>query len=380
MIAVHVSTVFRSRETDAVFIEGVFQISDEYLELSQGDSFNEMEISTISDSGIKMKNPDSISLSKGNTIDLMGNVSFKVADSSVLRFYPFVEIETAPQDQLEIKVPEVFVVGQAAEISVTARGVAVNDVEILLGNESIGTTGDDGILTYTPSKEGKFTLSANKEGYISGSKDVDIVGAGVLKLLLSVSPESVKEGDQIKIKVTDSVENKPVSGADVYFGGQKVEGQTGTDGTVSYWATAPGTFTVNATKAGYEEGKTIVEVSEDKAEFEYSNLLIEPASVEEGKPVSIQVNVTNTGNIAGETEVLLRVNNESVDSENVSLGAGESKAVKFSHTEEKAGNYTVEIGGLSGGYEVTKSTPFLTSTVTLGILATAFILLRKRRD
>lgn len=380
MIAVHVSTVFRSRETDAVFIEGIFQISEDYLELSQGDSFGEMEISTISSSGITMKNEDSISLTSGNTINLMGDVSFKVADSSVLRFYPFVEIETAPQDQLEIKVPDVFVVGQAAEISVTARNVSVSDVELLLGNKSIGTTGDDGILTYTPDQEGSFTLSANKAGYISGSTDVDIVGAGVLKLVLSVSPEKVKQGDQIKIRVTDSVENKPVSGADVFVGGQKVEGQTGTDGTVSYWVTAPGTFKVNATKAGYEGGETVFEVTEDKAIFEFSNLLIEPASVKEGDSVSIQVNVTNTGNIAGETKVELLVNNESVDSENVTLEAGEDKAVAFSHTEKEPGNYTVEIGDLSGSYEVTKSAPFFSGVLTLGILATAFILLRKRRN
>jgi S-layer protein (TIGR01567 family) len=380
MIAAHISTVFRSRETDAVFIEGLFQVSDEYLELSQGDSFGRMEISSISDSGITMKNENSISLSRGNTINLMGNVKFKVADSSVLRFYPFVEVESAEQDQLEIETPDVFVVGQAANISVTARDAAVSDVEILAGNQSIGTTGDDGILIYTPSKEGKFTLSANKQGYISGSKDVDIVGAGVIKLLLSVSPETVKEGDQIKIRVTDSVESKPISGAEVYFGGQKVEGQTDTDGTVSYWVTAPGTFTVNATKAGYEEGKSIVEVIEDKAEFEFSNLLIEPASVKGGEAVSIQANVTNTGNIAGENEVELLVNNESVDSETVSLEPGESKAVSFSHTEKEPGNYTVEIGDLSGSYEVTKSTPFFGIAVTIGILATAFILLRKRRN
>lgn len=103
MIATHISTVFRSRETDAVFIEGIFQVSDDYLELSQGDSFGKMEISTISSSGITMKNEDSISLSRGNTISLMGNVSFKVADSNVLRFYPFVEVKSAPQDQLRIE-------------------------------------------------------------------------------------------------------------------------------------------------------------------------------------------------------------------------------------------------------------------------------------
>ncbi len=380
MIAAHISTVFRSRETDAVFIEGIFQVSDDYLELSQGDSFGKMEISTISSSGITMKNEDSISLSRGNTISLMGNVSFKVADSNVLRFYPFVEVKSAPQDQLRIETPDVFVVGEAAEISVTARDAAVSDVEIRLGNQSIGTTGDDGILAYTPTLEGDFTLYANKAGYLSGSKDVDIVGAGVLKLLLSVSPENIREGDQISIRVTDSAEKQPVPGADVFFGGQKVEGQTGTDGTVSYWVTAPGTFTVNATKAGYEEGEIIVEVSEDKAEFEFSDLLIEPASVKGGDAVTIQVNVTNTGNIAGETEVELLVNNETVDSETVSLEAGETTTVEFSHTEKEQGDYTVEIGDLSGTYEVTKSTPFLTGAATIGILATAFILLRKRRD
>jgi S-layer protein (TIGR01567 family) len=380
IIAAHVSTVFRSTETDAVFIEGLFQISEDYLELSQGDSFGDMDISTISSSGITMKNEDSISLSSGNTVSLMGNVSFKVADSSVLRFYPFVEVETTPTDQLDIETPEVFVVGQEAEISVTARGAAVKDVEILLGNKSIGTTGDDGILKYTPSQEGSFTLYANKAGYISGSKDIDVVGAGVLKLLISFSPSTVKVGDQIKITVTDSVENQPVSGADVYFGGQKVDDQTDTAGTVSYWATAPGTFTVNATKAGYESGETLVEVTEDKAEFEFSNLLIDPASVEEGKAVSIQANVTNTGNIAGETEVKLLVNNESAASENVSLGAGEVKTVEFSHTEKEPGNYTVEIGDLSGTYEVTKSTPFFGIALTVGILAIAFILIRNRRN
>lgn len=84
-------------------------------------------------------------------------------------------------------------VGEAAEISVTARDAAVSDVEIRLGNQSIGTTGDDGILAYTPTLEGDFTLYANKAGYLSGSKDVDIVGAGVLKLLLSVSPENIRK-------------------------------------------------------------------------------------------------------------------------------------------------------------------------------------------
>ena len=86
---------------------------------------------------------------------------------------------------------------------------------------------------------------------------------------------------------------------------------------------------------------TIVEVSEDKAVFEYSDFSIEPASVEGGKAVTIQMKVENTGTIAGEAEVELLVNGESVDSETVSLEAGASTVVEFSHTEKEAGNYTV---------------------------------------
>ncbi len=219
-----------------------------------------------------------------------------------------------------------------------------------------------------------------KAGYISGSKKVDVVGQGVLKLQLSVSPKDIREGDQITIKVADSVENKPVVGADVFFGGKKIAQQTDANGIVSYWVTAPGTYMINATKAGYEEGKTLIEVAEKTAEFTFSNLTIEPSSVGAGKAVNIRVNAKNTGNVAGESKVELLVNNKSVDSKNVSLGPGESTVVEFSHTENQTGTYTIGIGGLSENYEVTKKAPFLSGTVTLGILATAFVLLRKRRN
>ncbi|WP_292381182.1 S-layer protein domain-containing protein [Methanosarcina sp. UBA289] len=380
MIAVHVSTVFRSTETDAVFVEGVFQISDDYLEISEGDSFREMKISSISDSGITMKNKDSISLSKGDVIDLMGNVKFRVADSSILRFYPFVEVKTEAGEQLDIEMPDALVVGKPIKILVTARNVSVGGVELSIGNESIGTTGDGGNLTFTPSREGRFTVTASREGYVPGTKDIDVLAQGVLKLLVSVSPETVREGDQISIKVTDSVENKPVAGADVFFGGQKIDAQTDANGITSYWVTAPGTYVVNSTKAGYEEGETQIEVTEKVAQFTFSNLTIQPASVEAGNAVNIRVDAMNNGSVTGESTVELLVNNKSVDSENITLSPGESKALEFSHTENEPGTYTVEVGGLSESYEVTKKAPFFSGMATLGILATAFVILRKRRN
>jgi len=91
LIAVHLAQVFSGTETNAVFVDGVFQISDKYVQIENGDRFGKMEISSTSSSGIAMKNRDSITLSKGNTIDIMGKLGFVVADASELRFAPIVE-------------------------------------------------------------------------------------------------------------------------------------------------------------------------------------------------------------------------------------------------------------------------------------------------
>lgn len=380
IIAAHFSQIFRGTEMDAVFVQGIFQISENYLKLSGGQSFGEMEISSISDSGITLKNKDSVSLTRDSIIDLMGNVKFKVADSSVLRFYPFVNIGSAAGDQLEVEIPKTLVVGKETRIRVTARNVSVSEVNLLVDSKSIGITGDDGMLNYTPDKVGSFTVSAEKTGYVSGNTSVDVVGQGVLKIQISVSPKEVREGDQVTIKVADSVENKSIAGADVFFGGKKIAQQTDANGAVSYWVTAPGTYMINATKAGYEEGKTSIEVAE-KSALIFSNLTVQPASVEAGKAVNIKVNVKNNETAAAESKVDLLVNNTTVDSKNVSVGPGESTVVEFSHTENQTGTYTVGIGDQSQKYEVTpKKSPFVNGIATLGIIATAFVLLRKRRN
>ena len=90
MIAVHLSTDLPITENRTQYLYREFsRYRTDYLKLSQDDSFGKMEISSISNSGITLKNKDSISLTRDNVIDLMGNVKFRVADSSVLRFLSF---------------------------------------------------------------------------------------------------------------------------------------------------------------------------------------------------------------------------------------------------------------------------------------------------
>ena len=56
VIIAHFGTVFSGTETSAAFVEGIFQISDNYVELQNGDTFGEMEVKSMSSSEIRMEN------------------------------------------------------------------------------------------------------------------------------------------------------------------------------------------------------------------------------------------------------------------------------------------------------------------------------------
>ncbi|WP_370575524.1 S-layer protein domain-containing protein [Methanomethylovorans sp.] len=90
LIAVSFSPIINPFEPYAQ-VNGIFQVSEDCLVLEQGDIFCKMEVESISD-GIVMSNKDPIYLTRGTSLPLMGNFGFKVADSSELRFYPFVNV------------------------------------------------------------------------------------------------------------------------------------------------------------------------------------------------------------------------------------------------------------------------------------------------
>ena len=56
LIIVHFGSIFSGTETSAVFIQGIFQISDNYTEVKSGDTFEKMEVKSISSDEITMEN------------------------------------------------------------------------------------------------------------------------------------------------------------------------------------------------------------------------------------------------------------------------------------------------------------------------------------
>jgi hypothetical protein len=88
------------------------------------------------------------------------------------------------------------------------------------------------------------------------------------------------------------------------------------------------------------------------AEFTISGLALPSTSVGIAEQATISAMVANTGDVSGTTTVTLKINGTAVASKSVKVAGLESKKVSFSVVQGKAGDYKVEIDGLSGTYTV----------------------------
>ncbi|MDY9927327.1 S-layer protein domain-containing protein [Methanosarcina sp.] len=370
IIIVHFGTVFAGTETSAVFTQGIFQISDDYIEINNGDTFDEMEISSVSsENGITMKNDDGIGLDDDETIDIMGDVKFKTADSNTLRFYPFVEVETASGESRELKInlPDEIIVGDTFDIEVTAGENPIEGITVKVNSTSTGKTNADGIVEYTAEKEGTFKVTAEKDGYTTANKNMKVIPPKE-KMSLNISPETVYVGDEITIEALKTIGGDPIEGANVSIN-SKALGKTGSDGKITYTAEEVGKLKISATGGGFLDKSVEVNVKDYEAVFEFSNLVIDPIEVRAGKEATITIDAENTGNAAGEYDVELFVNGSSVDSQQISLDVGESTTVTFEHSEEVPGTYTVKVGGQEATYTVKeKSSMLLYALLTIILL------------
>jgi len=88
------------------------------------------------------------------------------------------------------------------------------------------------------------------------------------------------------------------------------------------------------------------------AEFELSELVVEPAECLPGQVVTATVVVSNVGEEQGTYHVELTVDGSTVETKSITLRGGESTTVSFEIVREAEGQYTVEIGGLTATFQV----------------------------
>ncbi|MDI9394936.1 MAG: S-layer protein domain-containing protein [Euryarchaeota archaeon] len=367
IIIVRFGTVFVGQETSVVPTEGIFQISDKYIEINNGDTFDKMKVTSVSESGITMKNDGSIGLGKDETLDVMRGIKFKTADNDILRFYPFVEVETGSDAsrELNINLPGEIIVNETFNIGVTAGNNPIEGVNVKVNATSAGKTNADGIVQYTAEKVGTFKISAEKDGYTTASKDMKVIPPKE-KMSLNVTPETVYVGDTITIEALKTIGGTPIEGVNVSINGDNI-GKTDSEGKIKYRTEEVGKIKVSAKGEGFLDKDVEVNVKDYEAIFEFSNLVIKPIKVKAGKEATITVDAENNGNAAGDYNVELFVNESSVDSQKISLNVGENTTVTFKHAEETPGTYIVKVGGQEATYTVKEKSSILLYTL-LGII------------
>ncbi|GFO96690.1 S-layer protein [groundwater metagenome] len=354
-IAVHFVSVFRGREVNAAFTRGIFQISEALTSVKGGDRYGQMAISSVGAGGITMDNPSSISLSPGSTADLMGNIKFKVADSSDVRFYPFVMV--TPEmvvNQLVIDAPARATAGDTVKIKVTAAGIAVEGASITIEPE-IGQiddrTGRDGVLDYTLPRalKGVYNITATKLGYQKATRSIE-VQEYIEKRLSIDAPSKANQFETITIRVAHN--DTPISGATVSYNNESI-GTTGIDGALNYTLEISGTHTISASKNGYITASREIDVIVPFPEFRAMDINITPDVVLKDQETVIRSNITNAGTKADTLPVVLIINSTEVGTMSVTLAPHEVKEINFTYKADLlAGNYTVKILGQKVSLEV----------------------------
>ncbi len=345
IIIVRFDSVFSGTEMQAAFIKGVFQISESTTSVKVGDNYGKMEVSSISSNEISMKNDGSISLSSGNTVDIMGNVKFRVADSGELRFYPFVLVtEDMIMNKLMINASSNATAGDTISINVKAGGVPIEGVSIDIEPEigPIGnSTNNNGTLDFTfpITSKGTYKITATKLGYQDANWAIEIEKAN-LKLGIDM-PATADQFRTISIRVTYN--NTTMKNATIVFDNDTI-GNTDDNGTLNYRLESSGTHKITASKDGYVTVSREIDIRAPYSEFKAQDINIIPSKTFRNDNVLIISNITNVGTKSDTKSIELMVEDISVSNQSITIAPNEIKQINFTYkVSVPEGNYTVDI-------------------------------------
>jgi S-layer protein (TIGR01567 family) len=282
-----VDRIFREGGIDYVTIKYAWMISDNVIEINVDDTFGVFKVRSVNESTIMMDNDRSITLIRNSTIDLFGGIKFKVADSSYLRYYPFIQATVNGTVQLR---GQAF--NETAGIwNATNFDAFYFDLQRWLYTESIlisqqinGTNrvinpGNFRYQTYDVpqpymvySKTGA-TVNGQQNYYVIGfkaRKNVAIYGNAtkLTQLLYEMGPNDYKilsltfaPTYNITGYVTNASSGAPISGATVSINTSLPTTITNAAGYYNFSGVPNGTYLVTASATGYNSNSITVSVS-----------------------------------------------------------------------------------------------------------------------
>ncbi len=221
------------------------------------------------------------------------------------------------------------------------------------------------LLAAGETKTVEFTITGAAEGvHLVGVGDAEasFVVLGYVELSdLGVNRTEAKVGEAVGItaKVTNVSPKTQSYSFTITINGEAVETKTGQlnpneTGNLLFEVTEQNVGTYNF-KVGSLEGTFTVAINAEPpkpAEFQVTDLLVDPAVTQPGTKVTVTAQVTNVGEVSGSYTAEFLVNEQVRSTQTVQLAGGESTTVTFSTTENVKGSYTVAIGNAIGGLTV----------------------------
>jgi hypothetical protein len=178
---------------------------------------------------------------------------------------------------------------------------------------------------------------------------------------LAINRTTAKIGEPlgISVKITNQVNQTTNYNAALSINGAEAQTKSGTldvgeTKTVLFEVVEQNEGTYNVSVGSLNGNFTIAPSAPPAkpAEFQISNLIIDPDVAQVGIPINVTAKVTNVGEINGNYSATLLVNNAAQGSKIVTLIGGESTTILFTVTENVKAVYTVSIGNLTGNFSI----------------------------
>jgi S-layer protein (TIGR01567 family) len=347
-IAAHIQSVFKGTETDLATVDGLFQISDSPANVEEGEMQGKMKVETLTDTGITMQNDGAISLGRGRTVDIMGNLKFVIADNADRNFAPVAERSGATK-ALTLNVTEPIVVNRTMNIVVRSAGEAISGVTVLVNGDVIGNTDAVGSISYMPKKIGAIEVVAKKVPYGDARSNLVVKSSAAAaaaatenltsKMTISV-PSEVLKNQTFLITVIGGANQTAIEDAAISFDLDNI-GNTSAQGTLKYSSGLLGEHRITAEKTGFDKASKNMTVL-TPIQVQRIDLSTQAAST--GQTVAVKANVENVGAFKDARKLELIVNgNKTVDTETVALDPGENKTVTLNYKPTEPGTYRLSV-------------------------------------
>ncbi len=138
IILVHVDNVFDNGGLRFATVDGIFQISDEYiLPVEPGLGMGDMEIVSTQPGVIVMVNNDQINLNRDSSVVIGPGLNIKVADNDTLRYYLYTSEYVVPKPSPpQIYLPGNVTLGAKANFSMVVAAAEIRQVTADILNSS----------------------------------------------------------------------------------------------------------------------------------------------------------------------------------------------------------------------------------------------------